>query len=158
MRDAALEGLRFGKLKVVYLARTESGRAGYFCLCDCGNSKVIPTGSLTSGRTQSCGCIRSEVVSKAFKTHGMYGTPTYKVWHNMLQRCTNPNNTRYADWGGRGIKVCERWSIFENFFADMGVRPEGLTIDRIDNDGDYCPTNCKWSNQSEQTLNSRRYL
>jgi hypothetical protein len=92
------------------------------------------------------------------KTHGMHNTPTYRSWHSMQARCRYPSMPSYPKYGGRGIKVCERWARFENFLADMGVRPEGKSIDRIDNDGDYGPDNCRWATASEQQQNKRRFF
>lgn len=95
-------------------------------------------------------------MASTMTTHGMSDTATYRSWGSMIQRCCNPNNPRYPEWGGRGIKVCERWLSFENFLADMGERPEGLTLDRIDNEGHYEPGNCRWSTHREQRMNQRR--
>lgn len=89
------------------------------------------------------------------KSHGMHDSPEYQVWVNMIQRCTNPKNNRYKHYGGRGITVCERWRKFENFYTDMGKRPNGLSIDRINNNGSYEPKNCRWATSSEQQLNKR---
>jgi hypothetical protein len=116
---------------------------------------------LRGGRVKSCGCLRKEKVVENGRTnpsnlqHGMCGSPTYISWENMRQRCDNPNATGWERWGGRGITLCERWDSFENFLADMGERPEGTTLDRIDNDGNYEPGNCKWSTSKEQQANTR---
>ena len=112
--------------------------------------------SLRNGTTRSCGCLSREETSTRFTTHGMHGTPTYKIWRGILTRCHNPKATDYAYYGGRGIFVCDRWrTSFENFFEDMGPRPDGLTIERGNNSLGYFPANCTWATREEQSNNQR---
>ncbi|MCK1367604.1 hypothetical protein [Bradyrhizobium sp. 62] len=117
---------------------------------------------MKTGKSQSCGCLRSELTSKRAatgdirRTHGMRRTPEYGVWCAMRRRCENPKVDRYPQYGGRGIKVCERWKRFENFISDMGQRPDpSFSIERRDNNGNYEPANCKWAKNEEQTYNKR---
>lgn len=154
-------GVRFFQITVVeFLGRTfqKNGqcRLDWKCKCDCGNELVLP--SYQIGRRKSCGC-------RVFRNppnlvHGMYKHPLYGVWMSMKQRCSNPKSLHYADYGGRGIKVCDRWMhSFSNFIQDMGERPSNrYSIERIDVNGDYCPKNCKWDTWSNQTKNQRRWL
>ena len=126
--------------------------------CECGNIKEIRKDSVHQERTKSCGCLYKTRRGKYHHSyrHGMNRTPTYKSWTCMKQRCYNSHNKDFKNYGGRGIQVCERWMIFENFLVDMGERPEDKTIDRIDNDGNYEPSNCKWSTHLEQIHNRRK--
>ena len=147
-------GNRVGRLIVEEFWGRDSkhGHPHYICRCDCGNTKVIARGSLLKNATKSCGCLRNE---KRFRHGGSYDN-AYWSWKAMIRRCTNPSHDSYPHYGGRGIKVCDRWMIYENFKHDMGDRPKGLSIDRIDPDGNYEPGNCKWSTSHEQS-NNRRY-
>jgi hypothetical protein len=147
-----LTGQRFGRLTVVCRVKNHrNGRARWLCRCDCGGERSPQGNHLKHGKISSCGCYRAEL---SF-VHGMTNTPTYQTWGNMIARCTNPKNTGYYLYGGRGISICERWFDFNNFFADMGKRPPRKSLDRIDNDGNYEPSNCRWATRKEQRRNQR---
>ena len=152
-----ITGVRFGRLvaKEVH-SRDKHGRAKWVCICDCGKSKIVSSDNLRRGNQSSCGCLRDEKIAQLNRSHGMSRTPTYIVWAGMIQRCENPSYTGYSYWGGRGIKVCERWKTFENFLADMGEKPKGKSIDRFpDNNGNYEPGNCRWASSTDQNRNRR---
>lgn len=144
-----MRGQKIGRLYVVCESVIKRDRRTcWVCLCDCGRVKTISGKLLRNGHARSCGC-------RERMKHGKYKSRIYNCWRDMKDRCYNEHNPRYKDYGGRGIKVCDRWLDFNNFYADMGDKPKGKSIDRIDNDGDYCPENCKWSTRSEQQWNTR---
>lgn len=156
MRILDLTGKKFGRLRVVARGPDkEQGRPSWLCVCTCGKQSAVDGRALRCGNTRSCGCWKDEKTGARRRTHGMSYTVTYAVWRNMHERCGNPNNTQYADYGGRGIGVCTRWHSFENFLADMGERPEGMTLERMKNSRGYSKSNCVWATRMQQAKNKR---
>lgn len=150
-----LTGKRFGRLIIISRASNDKcHNKRWLCRCDCGRGKIVRCNNLTSGHTKSCGCLNKKIITK----HGYsQNNKTYRSWINMIQRCTNPNDQAYNYYGGRGIEVCERWrNSFPNFLEDMDESPGyGYSIEREDNDGNYCPENCIWATHKQQNRNSR---
>lgn len=154
LRD--LIGKKFGKLTIIKRVENDKNdRTQYLCKCDCGKEKIIRGSSITSGNTRSCGCL-----SGRKKTQELYNTRIYKIWSNIKSRCTNPNYKRFQDYGGRGISVCKDWNKFDNFkdWAMSNGYADNLTIDRIDNNGNYEPNNCRWVTQKINSHNKRNNL
>jgi hypothetical protein len=158
-RFVDLTGQRFGRLTVVSWAYKDDQRQSHWnCKCDCGGTSTPCGTALKNGTAASCGCFQRKVCGDNSRTHGMSKSATYRTWTSMKNRCLNPNNPKYPSYGGRGIRVCERWMIYENFLSDMGFRPTGKTIERKDNDGDYCKENCVWATSKVQSRNKRRTI
>lgn len=153
----------FGRLTVLRRGPTQGGgQTTWVCRCACGSSRdvIVQRSGLVAGKTVSCGCHRKELTTQVNTIHGHRTSKdpsgTYRTWMAMHRRCSRPGSVSYQYYGGKGIKVCERWSNFERFLADMGERPAGKTLDRVDGDGHYEPGNCRWATPKEQAQNRRK--
>lgn len=151
-----LVGKRFGRLSVIQRTKAKSKSSSYWlCLCDCGRNSIVAGCKLKSGNIVSCGCYRRENAHLFHRIHGMANKSlTYRSWKEMRRRCSNPNAHNWRWYGGAGVSVCERWNSYQNFFDDMGERPPGTSIDRINN-GNYEPGNCRWATRKQQAESNR---
>lgn len=164
MKTADLTGKRFARLLVLGRLKdhiTPGGRKipMWLCECFCENRAIVSSQNLRDELTRSCGCLRSETMSRVMKeyhtTHGGSYTKLYGVWRGILKRCLNPSDPNFVNYGGRGIKVCKRWMKFENFRSDMGDQPTGMLIDRRNNEGNYTARNCRWVTPKVSSNNRR---
>jgi hypothetical protein len=155
MKPLDLTGKKFGRLLGLRRVKNQPGygQARWLFLCDCGTEKELFGYSVRHGQVQSCGCLRHENMSRL--KHGMTGQTEFNSWVSMRQRCNNPDDAAFRHYGGRGIAVCEAWDEFFAFYADMGPKPEGASLERRDNDGGYTPGNCYWATRQQQIRNRR---
>lgn len=158
MKRGMQVGDKFSRLKLIEKIGKcgTSNYRGVF-LCDCGQIKELTLCNVKSGKTRSCGCLQKEVAANSpLKKHGMSGSREYSTWTSMMNRCYLETTAKFEIYGGRGISVCDEWHDFEKFHRDMGSRPEGKTLDRIDSDGNYEPKNCRWADLKTQNRNQRK--
>lgn len=149
-----LTGIRFSRLLVKIRIKNIKNCTAWLCICDCGNEKIVLGIELRSGHVRSCGCLRSDNCLDSVVTHGMSHTRTYDIWIHVKSRCLNLKNKDYSRYGGRGISFSSEWESFDIFFRDMGVCPDGMTIDRKDNDAGYSKDNCRWASRKVQRRNN----
>lgn len=159
MRRAAIDGMQFGRLKVLgYSQADKNGNAIWLCRCDCGKETLARGDCLKSGKTRSCGCLRDDIQKKKKTTHGLCRSRLARIWYGMKKRCLCPTSSVYKNYGGRGIAICEEWRnsfpAFYEWAMANGYRND-LSIDRVNNDGNYEPSNCRWATAKEQNNNRR---
>lgn len=152
-----LVGQKFGKLVVLKFHGMSQDKMTrlWHCKCECGGAILVPTKRLNNGDTKSCGCLSPEVTATRNTSHGCSDTALYRIWRSMLNRCHSPANEAFPRYGGRGITVDPRWHTFENFKKDMGTKPKGMSLERLENNLGYSATNCKWATYTEQNSNRR---
>lgn len=159
-----LSGQLFNRLTALAIVgRDNNHKVLWRCACTCGNNVVVPSGNLVTGNSESCGCLQRELATlKARESNTIHGhrsrgsrSPEHYSWAAMRSRCNNPKHTAYKNYGGRGITVCAEWDSFEQFLKDLGPRPPGKTLDRMNVDGNYTPANVRWATSSEQNRNKR---
>ena len=150
-----LTGASYGRLSVVSRSENKGNLTAWNCICECGANVSVRASDLRNGTTRSCGCLHKEVVSKNFTTHGKSKTNTYRIWASMMSRCTDINAINFKHYGGRGVSVCDEWRNFDAFYRDMGERPQGKSIERLNNNKNYSNDNCIWASRYTQSHNKR---
>lgn len=156
MRNFATKGEVNNRLTLIECVEKRLGAYIWSASCECGNITRVSVQDFRSGHTKSCGCFKKQALSELRTTHGRTDSSEYRSWSHMLGRCNNPTDSKYPDYGGRGIKVCDRWSSFDNSYLDLGPKPTiDHSLDRMDNDADYSPTNCRWATRFQQAQNKR---
>jgi hypothetical protein len=149
-----ITGNKYSRLTAIkYIGKDNLSRRVWECACECGNKANVALSALKCGNTKSCGCLKIDSAKNLSTKHGKCGTGAYKSWSHMKSRCLDKNNTHWGRYGGRGIKVCKDWLVFENFYRDMGDRPEGMTLDRKNNEKGYFQDNCRWVSRKTQSNN-----